>query len=114
MSLPAAGVLGCSEDIESSEDLYEAVGGVIEGVVGEGEGDIHILCQQLFSIALGYAVCVLGTVQQLLRLYTVLSIIQWYLSKEDTISHPKYHACIHSTFQPLKYRHLTIEVLLAH
>ena len=93
MSLPAAGVLGCSEDIESSEDLYEAVGGVIEGVVGEGEGDIHTLCQQLFSIALGYAVCVLGTVQQL---HTVLSIIQWYLSKEDTISHPKYHAYVYT------------------
>lgn len=55
-----AGVLESPEDFESSEELYEAVGAMIEGAVGEGEErDVHVLCQQLFSIALGYVCCYL-------------------------------------------------------
>ena len=51
----SAGVLESPEDFESSEDLYDAVGDMIEGAMGEGEErDIHLLCQQLFSTALGY------------------------------------------------------------
>ena len=48
-------MLKSPEDFESSEELYEAVGDMIEGAVGEGEGegDVHILCERLFSIILG-------------------------------------------------------------
>ena len=52
----STGVLESPEDFESSEELYEALGGMIEGALGEDEEgrDVHFLCQQLFSIALGY------------------------------------------------------------
>ena len=52
------GVLESPEDFESSEELYDAVGGMIVGAVGgeeeeEGEVEVHWICEQLFSIMRG-------------------------------------------------------------
>ena len=51
------GVLESPEDFESSEDLYEAVGGMIVEAAGEegeeGEEVVHWICEQLFSLMQG-------------------------------------------------------------
>lgn len=50
-----AGVLESPEDFESSEDIYEAVGGVLEGAAEDTtEKDVRDLCQQLYSALRGY------------------------------------------------------------
>ena len=50
-----AGVLESPEDFESSEDVYEAVGGVLEGAAeGTTEKAVRDLCQQLYSALRGY------------------------------------------------------------
>jgi len=49
------GVLESPEDFESSEDVYEAVGGVLQGAAEDTtEKDVRDLCQQLFSALRGY------------------------------------------------------------
>ena len=49
------GVLESPEDFESSEDVYEAVGGVLQGVAEDTtEKDVRDLCQQLYSALRGY------------------------------------------------------------
>ena len=49
------GVLESPEDFESSEDVYDAVGGVLQGAAEDTtEKDVRDLCQQLFSALRGY------------------------------------------------------------
>lgn len=54
------GVLKSPEDFESSEELYDAVGGMILEAAGNGvrevgteEDAVHWICDQLFSIVQG-------------------------------------------------------------
>ena len=50
-----AGVLESPEDFESSEDVYEAVGGVLQGAAeGTTEEAVRDLCQLLYSALRGY------------------------------------------------------------
>ena len=50
-----AGVVESPEDFESSEDVYEAVGGVLQGAAeGTTEKAVRDLCQQLYSALRGY------------------------------------------------------------
>ena len=93
----SAGVLESPEDFESSEELYEAVGGMIEGALGEDEEerDVHILCQQLFSIALGY-VC------PFLFVYS-LKILEYFTCREMTCRYIGEHKTVNLQTQIFTY-----------
>jgi len=49
-----AGVLGSPEDFDSSEDVYEVLGGVLQGVAEDtSEKVVRDMCRQLFTVLKG-------------------------------------------------------------
>ena len=48
------GVLGSPEDFESSEDVYEALGGVLQGAAEDtSEKAVRDMCRRLYTVLRG-------------------------------------------------------------